>query len=68
MSSYFYLLYKAINVKYPGIKQLTNPMTMFVALEVKVTIKINIPIATSNELGFTPRYFGMKYKFSFWSS
>ena len=60
MLSYFYGLSNAINVKYAGIRQQTSPMTMLVALDVKVTMIMNMEIATSNELGLTPIYFYIK--------
>jgi hypothetical protein len=57
MSSYLYLLYRAIKVKNPGIRQHTNPVTMFPALEIKDTIITNIEIATNSTLGLIPNFF-----------
>jgi len=44
-------------VKNPGIKQHTNPVTIFAALEINATISTKIEIPTKKTLGLMPKFF-----------
>ena len=53
----------ATNVKYAGMRQQVRLTTIPAAFEVRATIMTNVIRAMRNELGLTPKYFGMKNKF-----
>jgi hypothetical protein len=63
MSSSWFEVYKATNVKYAGIRQQVKLTTIPVAFDVRATIMTKVINAIKKELGLTPKYFLIKNRF-----